>query len=37
MALYVDRMARRKQPPGSIGVDELRSEIARRVASLAGK
>ena len=37
MALYVDRMARRKQAPGSISADELRREIAARRASLAGK
>jgi 2-dehydropantoate 2-reductase len=32
MALYVDRMARGKQPPGSVSVDELRGEIAKREA-----
>lgn len=37
MALYVDRMAREKQAPGSISVEDLRSEIVRREASLSGK
>ena len=37
VALYVDRMAREKQAPGSVSADELRSEIARRAASIAGK
>ena len=36
MALYVDRMAREKQEPGSISIDELRAEIAKR-AALSGE
>ncbi len=37
MALYVERMAREKQAPGSVDVDELRREIAGRETALSGK
>jgi 2-dehydropantoate 2-reductase len=37
MALYVERMAREMQAPGSVSVGELRREIAQREASLSGK
>ncbi len=37
MALYVDRMAREKQTPGSISIGELRDEIAKRAALSGGK
>ncbi len=37
MALYVDRMARQKQTPGSVSVEELKGEIARRTALLGEK
>jgi 2-dehydropantoate 2-reductase len=37
MTLYVDRMARTRQQPGSVDVEELRREIAKRSASFGNK
>ncbi len=37
MALYVDRMVREKQAPGSVTLEELRDEITKRAALLSGK
>jgi len=37
MTLYVERMAREKQAPGSVSVGELRREIAEREALLSRK
>jgi 2-dehydropantoate 2-reductase len=33
--LYADRLARTKQPPGSVDIEELRAEIRRREESVA--